>query len=112
MANRVYPAPIDADNSSGSLPAACSDWRFGDADSMSARNIDDPTTDAGYTTAGASLKPSIGQSLAVAGESIYEWLDCARALAQAGCAVNLTPNAFATFITVSNRGFAPGASAL
>ena len=35
-----------------------------------------------------------------------------RALAQAGCAVNLTPSARATFITVSNRGFAPGASAL
>ena len=32
--------------------------------------------------------------------------------AQAGCAVNLTPSARATFITVSNRGFAPGASAL
>ena len=30
----------------------------------------------------------------------------------AGCAVNLTPNARATFITVSNRGLAPGASAL
>ena len=30
----------------------------------------------------------------------------------AGCAVNLTPNARATLITVSNRGLAPGASAL
>ena len=31
---------------------------------------------------------------------------------QAGCAVNLTPKARATFMTVSNRGLAPGASAL
>lgn len=29
-----------------------------------------------------------------------------------GCAVNLTPRARATFITVSKRGFAPGARAL
>ena len=32
--------------------------------------------------------------------------------AQAGWAVNLTPNARATFMTVSKRGFAPGARAL
>jgi hypothetical protein len=54
MANRVHPTLTDADNSSGSLPAARSDWRFGDADSMLARDQYDPTTDAGYTTAGAS----------------------------------------------------------
>jgi hypothetical protein len=54
MATRVLPAPIDADNSSGSVPAARSDWRFGDADSMSARDAYDPTSDAGYTTAGVS----------------------------------------------------------
>ena len=53
MANRVPPTPHYADNSSGSLPAACIVWRRGDADSMSARDIYDPTTDAGYTTAGA-----------------------------------------------------------
>ena len=53
MANRVPPTPHYADNSSGSLPAACNVWRCGDADSMSARDIDDPTSDAGYTTAGA-----------------------------------------------------------
>ena len=34
------------------------------------------------------------------------------ALPYMGCAVNLTPSARATFITVSKRGFAPGASAL
>ena len=44
----------DADNSSGSLPAVRSDWRFDDADSMSARDEYDPTTDTGYTTACAS----------------------------------------------------------
>ena len=29
-----------------------------------------------------------------------------------GCAVNFTPSAWATFMTVSNRGLAPGARAL
>ena len=53
MANRVTPTPRYADNSSGSPAAACIVWRSGDADSMSARDIYDPTTDAGYTTAGA-----------------------------------------------------------
>src|SRR6185369_10881283 len=48
MANRVHPAPTDADNSSGSPAAACIDWRIGDADSMSARAAPEPTTDAGY----------------------------------------------------------------
>ena len=56
MANRVHPTPTDADNSSGSLPAACNDWRIGDADSMSARTTPESTLDAGYTTAGASPK--------------------------------------------------------
>jgi hypothetical protein len=45
--------------------------------------------------------------------AIYPYsLDRARIRAQAGCAVNLTPSARATFITVSNLGLAPGASAL
>ena len=51
MANRVTPTPRYADNSSGSPAAACIVWRSGDADSMSARDIYDPTTDAGYTYA-------------------------------------------------------------
>ena len=34
-ANRVHPTPTDADNSSGSLPAACNDWGIGDAVSTS-----------------------------------------------------------------------------
>ena len=52
--NRIHPIPTDADNSSGSLPAVRSDWRTGDANSMSARTTTEPTKDAGYTTAGAS----------------------------------------------------------
>ena len=59
MANRVHPTPTDADNTSGSLPAVRSDWRIGDADSMSARDKYDPTLDAGYTTAGASSKAKL-----------------------------------------------------
>jgi hypothetical protein len=75
MANRVHPTSFDADNSSGSLPAACSDWRNGVADSMSARATTEPTTDAGYTTAGASpTAKTIDQPLAVEGESIYDML--------------------------------------
>src|SRR5271166_6521046 len=43
MAPRVAPAPFDADNFSGSCTlAACSDWRFGVADSMSARAFTSP----------------------------------------------------------------------
>ena len=39
MANRDHPTSFDADNLSGSLwPAARSDWRTDDADSMSARD--------------------------------------------------------------------------
>ena len=73
MAKRVHPTPIDADNTSGSLPAVRTDWRFGDADSMSARDIHDPTRDAGFTTAGSFTPWSpIGQALAVVGESTYD----------------------------------------
>ena len=63
MAPRVTPTPIDADNLSGStMPAAPIDWRFGDADSMSARAIhSEPTTDAGYSTAGSTQ--SVDQSI-------------------------------------------------
>ena len=63
MANRVHPTPIDADNFSGSLPAACSDWRISDADSMSARTTAESTLDAGYTTAGAPQKAKTSISL-------------------------------------------------
>lgn len=59
MANRVHPIPTEADNSSGRLPAVRIDWRFGDADSISARTTLESTLDAGYTTAGASHKANI-----------------------------------------------------
>lgn len=75
MANRVHPTLLDADNSSGSLPAACNDWRFGDADSMSARDIDDPTKRCRiYDCRRIPNSQTIGQFLAVLGESIYEGL--------------------------------------
>ena len=44
-----------ADSSFGNLPAACNVWRCGDADSTSARTINDSAPDAGCTTAGALL---------------------------------------------------------
>ena len=71
MANRVHPTPIDADNPSGSLPAACNDWRIGDADSMSARTTTESTVDAGYTTAGASQKAKLSISFLLLWGSPY-----------------------------------------
>lgn len=48
-------------SSSGSLYAACSDWRDGLADSMLARATTEANLDAGYTTAGdcPTVKTSI-----------------------------------------------------
>jgi len=75
MANRVPPIPYYADNSFGSLPAACNVWRGNDADSILARTTAESTTDAGYTTAGF-ITPwsSIGQALVVVGEYLYDQL--------------------------------------
>ena len=47
IAGRIHPTLPEAENAFGSFAAASSDWRFGDADSMSARDIDDPIPDAG-----------------------------------------------------------------
>lgn len=57
MAPRVTPAAPPAENACGRFtPAASNDWRRADADSMSARAlITQPTSDAGYATAGSSL---------------------------------------------------------
>lgn len=72
MAPREIPTSLDADNSSGSSTlAACSDWRSGAADSMSARTIKESTSDAGYTTAGCSLMPSLSISPLYFGGSPY-----------------------------------------
>jgi len=50
-------------------------WRAGDADSMSARDIHDPTSDAGYTTAGVSPTANISINLLPLGGSPYMiWL--------------------------------------
>ena len=70
MANRVHPTPLDADNSSGSSAAVRSDWRIGEANSMSAQATTEPTTDAGYTTAGAFPTAKLGRFLALVGESV------------------------------------------
>ena len=77
MANRVHPTPTDADNSSGSMPAACNDWRIGDADSMSARTTPESTSDAGYTTAGDS--PTANTSV-----SLLPWWGSPYRIGQAG----------------------------
>jgi len=71
MANRVHPTLTDADNSSGSFAAACSDWRSGDADSMSARTTSEPTSDAEWSTAGASPTANISVSFLPLGGSPY-----------------------------------------
>ena len=74
MANRVPPTPRYADNSSGSLPAACSVWRCGDADSMSARTVNESTPDAGYTTAGALPTGPQSVRLLLLRGSPYRWV--------------------------------------
>jgi hypothetical protein len=72
MAHRDAPTLFDADNPSGSrMLAACIDWRNGDADSMSARAANEPTNDAGYTTAGFSLMPDLLISFLNSGGSPY-----------------------------------------
>ncbi len=62
-ARRVHPTPTDADIISGSLPGVRIDWRVGDADSMSARDIGDPTSDAGKREAGASPTTKLSVSV-------------------------------------------------
>ena len=48
--------PTDADNYSGSIPAACNDWRIGDADPMSARTTPESTSNTGKREARVSQK--------------------------------------------------------
>lgn len=70
MANLAPPRLHNGDNSSGSLSVACDVRRSVDADSISAQDIHDSITEAGYVTAGAL--PTSPQ--AVEGESIYAGL--------------------------------------
>jgi hypothetical protein len=83
MANRVTHTLQYADNlsslTSASSAAACNDWRRSDADSMSARDAFDPTTDAGYLSSRYfPQSQTIDQPLAFVGESIYEGLGLSR----------------------------------
>ena len=63
MANWAHSRPSDADNSSGSFAAECTDWRAGFADSMSARTTTEFNADAGYTTADEFLTTNTSISL-------------------------------------------------
>src|SRR5688572_21365808 len=58
MANRNFPARCVADNSSGSLPAVRNVWRHGVRRFHVGTGHSEPTSDAGYTTAGYFLLPS------------------------------------------------------
>jgi hypothetical protein len=76
MVNRVTHTLQYADNlcglTSASSAAACNDWRRSDADSMSARDAFDPTTDAGYLSSRYfPQSQTIDQPLAFVGKSIY-----------------------------------------
>jgi hypothetical protein len=73
---QVTPTPLDADNPAGSsMRAACSDWRFGDADSMSARATESSLEMPDIRLQAQPRVQKIGQSLSLRAESIYERLD-------------------------------------
>jgi hypothetical protein len=72
MALRIASAPNDAGNMPGSLPAVGFDWHFGVADFHHGTGLTCPTSDAGYTTASASLLAiPIDRNLHLRWESIY-----------------------------------------
>lgn len=67
MANWVAPTRIDADNSAGSfMPAARTDWRSVGRFHVGTGHTE-PTSDAGYTTACASIPPELSISFLVFG---------------------------------------------
>jgi len=71
MANWVAPTRIDADNSAGSfMRAARTDWRSVGRFHVGTGQIE-PTIDAGYTTACASIQPKISISFLVFWGSPY-----------------------------------------
>jgi hypothetical protein len=69
MAKRVVPSRHYADNSSGSLPAVCTDWQ--DVRRFHVGTGIEPTSDAGYTTADAPLTANNTISLFTYGGSPY-----------------------------------------
>src|SRR5438105_10338348 len=72
MANRVVPTPLDADNSAGSFTlAACNDWRSDVRRFHVGTGQHEPTSDAGYTTAGSPFLPELTISLLLCGGSPY-----------------------------------------
>src|SRR5450759_4917573 len=76
VAPRVVPTPLDADNPAGSCTlAACTDWRSGVRRFHVGTGHHEPTSDAGYTTAGFTpTATTIDQPLSLQGESIYDGL--------------------------------------
>ena len=85
MATRVVPTSLDADNSAGSFTlAACNDWRSEVRRFHVGTGHHEPTSDAGYTTAGSPYLPQLSISpLPLRGESIYAGLG--------GAAIDLAP---------------------
>ena len=62
---------MDTNNPYGLFAAACSDWRFGDADGMSARTTTESTLDAGYLSSRYfPQSQTIDQPLGFVGESL------------------------------------------
>ena len=84
MATRVVPASLDADNPAGSLTlAACNDWRTEVRRFHFGTGLLEPTSDAGYTTAGSPSLPQLSINLLLRGGSPYTWL--ANADSQSKC---------------------------
>src|SRR2546426_5672005 len=77
MAPRGRPTPFDADNSSGSYtPAACIDWRFGVADSMSARVSTNPHQMPDIRLQASPQRPPQSISFFPCGGSPYTMVTC------------------------------------
>ena len=77
MATRVVPTSLDADNFAGSFTlAARNDWRSEVRRFHVGTGHHEPTSDAGYTTAGEIRRAiTIDHSPYLRGESIYAWLE-------------------------------------
>ena len=72
MATRVTPTALDADNLSGSRTlAACTDWRRTVRRFHVGTGLHEPTSDAGYTTAGSTHLPPLLINLLLCGGSPY-----------------------------------------